>query len=775
MAESSSQPELEVGSGRPESRSWYGSAPDDPEDELIGSILSGSYRVVRVLGEGAMGRVYEAEHTRLGGKRFAVKVLHQALMRYQQIHLRFQREAEAMSLLDDPHIIGVFDVDHTPDGRPYMVTELLEGEELGEFLDRMKKVPLKVAVHIARQLCRGLSAAHASGVTHRDMKPENVFLVGGDPPSAKVLDFGLARLEAAAGDSLTHAGTVMGTPSYMAPEQARGQRVDGRADVYAVGAIMYRMLTGRRPFECEDARATLAAVLTEEPPRPRSLDPTIGEDVEIVIQRAMAREPAERYQTADELDDALARLVADPAQVPAPRPRQASQLSNAVVHSRGALVMMVSLLFMWALATLTSGTASAAELLLPRGNGLSLAELGLLTATIIAVLATPAFVYVQHLKRSVWNNSLHVSREVTSLRTIAFASMAAYGAAALSVQLSKLLIVHLPVAAERATWSGWPLALLLVSAVAGAAAAMSRRLARQEITTRARRFVAGPVLASATLLLGIGIMYAGFTMPALPEVSAGIEPEPPVPVPPPEETVPPGESVAPPTTAPPVAPPEPPPHASATELTDALAGGAESLEALAKKYPEDAAVMKALVDLYAKDTSTHLMALEWAARALALQPDLASWNTLKLLLLKSAQADEPAMSRALEVIASEPMGSDGPDLLYDLMVAGKQSVRPSAETLLAQDEVRARATPALAIAYDLKVSDSCDAMLDLLERAAADGDERAAAVLSYSVDGAKRGCGRRRNMPCPARCGDRKYQDRFRATVAKIRNRLGKR
>jgi serine/threonine-protein kinase len=219
---------------------------------------------------------------------------------------RFQREAEAASALFHPNVVGVYDVNHTADGRPYIVAEFLEGEQLGDFLERAGKLPVPLAIHIVRQVCRALGAAHERGIVHRDIKPENIFLTGAPAaPVAKVLDFGISKL---AGDAtgLTKTGMVMGTPAYMAPEQARGDRVDHQADIYALGAILYRVVTGKRPFEEMDALATLTSVLTEDPPRPREIDPSVPDALEIVIQRAMAKDPADRYRTTAALEADLA-------------------------------------------------------------------------------------------------------------------------------------------------------------------------------------------------------------------------------------------------------------------------------------------------------------------------------------------------------------------------------------------------------------------------------------------------------------------------------------
>ncbi len=248
-------------------------------DEMVGQTLASSYTIVRSIGEGGMGRVFEARHTRIPAKRFAVKMLHPEFTRQPEVLTRFQREAEAAATIDSPYVVDVYDVDRTADGRAFLVAEYLQGKEFANYLEEVGKMPVGAAVRVVRQVCKALTAAHAKGVVHRDMKPENVFLTG-DPaqPIAKVIDFGISKLgDDAPGTALTKTGMIMGTPSYMAPEQARGERVDHRADIYAVGAILYCALTGQRPFDSGDPTATLTAVLYPRPAssRPRSLEPSI--------------------------------------------------------------------------------------------------------------------------------------------------------------------------------------------------------------------------------------------------------------------------------------------------------------------------------------------------------------------------------------------------------------------------------------------------------------------------------------------------------------------
>jgi len=295
----------------------------DDDDGLVGDVLAGSYCITGVIGEGGMGRVYEAEHTRLPRK-YAVKIVALELANNAEAIGRLEREAQAASRIVHDNVLDVVDVVRANDGRPCLVTELLQGEELGAMLERVGKLAPADAVDIVRQVCRGLGAAHAQGVVHRDLKPENLFLCKKDDGTTrvKVLDFGVAKMKD--GANLTRLGTVVGTPAYMAPEQARGAPdVDGRADIYAAGAVLYRMLTGRPPFEGADPARTLVSVVTEVPVRPRQVEPAIPEALELIVLRAMAKQPAQRYASAAELEQQLAAYAAAstrplPAAPPAP-------------------------------------------------------------------------------------------------------------------------------------------------------------------------------------------------------------------------------------------------------------------------------------------------------------------------------------------------------------------------------------------------------------------------------------------------------------------------
>jgi serine/threonine protein kinase len=307
------------------------------EDPLLGVVLAGTYRLVRVLGKGGMGRLYEAEHARLG-RRFAVKVLHESHADKPDAVRRFEREAQALARIRSDHVLDVVDVLRTPDTRTAIVTTLLEGEDLQARLERCGRLPAREALEIARQVCRGLSAAHAVNVIHRDLKPSNLFLTAtaDGTLAVKILDFGVAKL---GGESeVTRTGVVLGTPAYMAPEQARGSsKADVRSDVYAVGAVLYRALTGRMPYDEKDAAATLAQLLHDAPRRPRAIQPDIPLGLETIVQRAMAREPEERPSSALELEAMLGDVGGEPSKNETSLRRRGQRDVDTVILSNGSV------------------------------------------------------------------------------------------------------------------------------------------------------------------------------------------------------------------------------------------------------------------------------------------------------------------------------------------------------------------------------------------------------------------------------------------------------
>jgi serine/threonine protein kinase len=264
-----------------------------------GTIVAETYLVTALLGEGGMGTVWAAQHLRLPGKRVALKILHSG-GRDGQAYARFRREAEIASRLGHPHIVEVLDFNTLPDGTPYLVLELLEGESLAARLAR-GRLPLGDTLDLLRQVGSALQAAHLAGVVHRDLKPDNIFLSPSDGGGvvhhvAKVLDFGISKIQGSQ-TLVTQEAVVMGTPRYMAPEQALGknQEIDARADLFSLGVILYEMLAGEAPFVREQVAMAIYAVV-HEPHRPIvELVPDLPPAIAAAIDRALAKAPDHRF------------------------------------------------------------------------------------------------------------------------------------------------------------------------------------------------------------------------------------------------------------------------------------------------------------------------------------------------------------------------------------------------------------------------------------------------------------------------------------------------
>ena len=265
--------------------------------------------MIRLLGKGGMGEVYEVDHVKIG-RRLALKRLLSQYAEDEAILTRFHREARAASMVGNRHIVEVTDMGELDDGSPYIVLELLEGEDLAAVLCRENALPIGRAVFIIQQACDALSAAHAKGIIHRDLKPENIFLLEGreHPDFVKILDFGISKIREGAdgNNSLTSTGQALGTPFYMSVEQAHGQRdIDTRTDVYALGVILYRMLTGRLPFSSETYMSLMMEILTDEPPPPTLFRLDLPEALEQVVLKTLAKDRDDRFATVTELVQAL--------------------------------------------------------------------------------------------------------------------------------------------------------------------------------------------------------------------------------------------------------------------------------------------------------------------------------------------------------------------------------------------------------------------------------------------------------------------------------------
>jgi len=287
-----------------------------------GTILQGTYKIAGRLAEGGCGEIYVADHMRLPG-RVAIKVLHHGLERSAEVLSRFRQEAEITATLHHPHIVQVLDFNVTDQGFPYLVMELLEGESLARRITHAGALPPATAVDIIDQIAQALSAAHIRGIVHRDLKPDNIILLSGDGVQdfVKVRDFGISQ--ASWRPRLTNGAEVAGTPQYMAPEQACGQRdaIDARTDQFSLAAIAYTLLTGHEPFQADDPIAILYQVVHADPTPPAALLPRLGPAVDDVIMRGLAKQSTARFKDVMSFVSALRRAI-DPPAAPAVEPAQ---------------------------------------------------------------------------------------------------------------------------------------------------------------------------------------------------------------------------------------------------------------------------------------------------------------------------------------------------------------------------------------------------------------------------------------------------------------------
>lgn len=285
------------------------SGPKAEDDALVGSTVGGKYRIDRLIGQGGMGAVYQATNTTIG-KRVALKFLEREAARDLDAVARFQREAESASAIESAHIVHIFD-SGSEEGRPFLVMELLSGEDLRARLRREGRIPLPDVVHIAGQVLRALSRAHAEGIVHRDLKPDNIFLCkrDDDPMFVKIVDFGISKVskKSISADTLTRRGVVLGTAFYMSPEQAQAFRdIDGRTDLYSLGAILYEALAGRPPHIGAAYEPVLIDICTKDAEDIRKHAPDVPETMAEVIAKALERDRSKRFQSAEEFYDTLA-------------------------------------------------------------------------------------------------------------------------------------------------------------------------------------------------------------------------------------------------------------------------------------------------------------------------------------------------------------------------------------------------------------------------------------------------------------------------------------
>jgi eukaryotic-like serine/threonine-protein kinase len=291
-----------------------------PQPSLANDLLlAGTYRITRFIGKGGMGEVYEAAHARLSG-RYAVKLLLKEVGAIEEAIRRFKQEAEITSRLRHPNIVQVIDFAQMDDGAAFMVMEFLEGHDLAEELRLKGALPIPRVLDLTNQIANGLAAAHAEGIVHRDLKPANIFLSplrGSNRELAKIVDFGISKIRAAT-TGLTQTQTIIGTPQYMAPEQARGltKAIDARTDQFAFAAIVYEMLAGRPAFEGEGVASVLYQVVHEPAHSLISLGRPVSAEIDAVVARGMSKNPADRYESVEAFTAAFSEAAGRPAGAP---------------------------------------------------------------------------------------------------------------------------------------------------------------------------------------------------------------------------------------------------------------------------------------------------------------------------------------------------------------------------------------------------------------------------------------------------------------------------
>lgn len=772
--------------------SWSGGVIDNDEDPLLGTTLHDTYVVSRIIGEGGMGRVYQAQHTRIASKRYAIKVLHSEFARNPEIRHRFQHEAEAAAKIEHPGVVGTYDIGETPDGGPYMVCEFLAGEDLNDYLTERGALPPHTVVHIGRQICSALSAAHARGVIHRDLKPHNVFVLGEqtptsshsetgdwpDLPSVKVLDFGLSRFIERDND-LTKTGIILGTPGYMAPEQAGGLPTDLRTDIYGIGALLYAAATGRAPFKEDTPQKTVLSVLSQVPARPRDLVPSIPLDLEIVIQRAMAREPNERYQSAEEVELALASL--DAASLPKGYGVRRSSLDYSP-----RLQLLLAGIFGLALGTASFGLGLLAFLEMRgldyrgfRPSRLEWALFGLLTL----VALFPLGLVVRSFRRTVWKDSARVADLLPRVQRPLVAALLAYGVTAL-VALSAWGIAGVRTGelgtASSSTTLRWFVVLPLLSALAASTVAVwdAAKHAKSQFTRALVQvgYSTGAGALGVVLLILAVVGPSSLTEKSSPTdriTNLGSEESRSAAADAPSRSSEGTEGSDPGGEHPVREPADPPRVAADTELRErapvaqlatAKSGGPETLEQLLLQYPRDGKILEALVLAHASRADTLDLAVKAISKLFEVEPEFTSDPDVLFILKKGLLAQGDPYASAFEVVRNR-MGTEGGEVVFEMLTEHpKQQDR--LKKVFFELRKAARVTPATAIAYDLRYEKSCHGRLALLERAETHGDARSVQQLQALSTAPKRcGWGRKCQPPCPIEA------KRFRESIEVIQNR----